>query len=545
MNNFYKDNEALKKQLQHPLMERIAEMCEKGYTNEEGSEYAPKDYNDLQDSYDKTLEILGEISAEVIAANAARVDLEGPHCADGRVTYASGTQQNHETLIEAGLYGMTMPRRYGGLNFPTTLFVMASEIVARADAGFCHIWSLQSCADTINEFAEEELKEEFLPLIAEGATCSMDLTEPDSGSDLQSATLRATWNEELGEWRLNGVKRFITNGDADVKLILARSEEGTTDGRGLSYFVYNKKWGGITVRRIEHKMGIKGSPTCELVFKDAPAKLIGRRRMGLIKYVMALMNSARLGIGAQSVGISEAAYREAKRYAAERKQFGQTIDNFAAVQEMLQSMKARLDASRALLYETSRNVDMYKLMQTKAQLTNEEKAEMKQYQQDADMLTPLLKLTSSEYCNRNTYDAVQVYGGSGYMRDFTVERLYRDARVTSIYEGTSQLQVVAAIRYVTNGALLNKIEKYLEQLPASEQKSRLTVMTEQFASACTMAAEQGAAFTDRHARRLVEMGAGIVMGALLLLDKADEQSANLYIRMAQAENAAAITFMTA
>lgn len=545
MNNFYKDNEALKKQLQHPLMERIAEMCEKGYTNEDGSEYAPKDYNDLQDSYDKTLEILGEISAEVIAANAAGVDVEGPHCADGRVTYASGTQQNHETLIEAGLYGMTMPRRYGGLNFPTTLFVMASEIVARADAGFCNIWSLQSCADTINEFADEELKEEFLPLIAEGATCSMDLTEPDSGSDLQSATLRATWNEELGEWRLNGVKRFITNGDADVKLILARSEEGTSDGRGLSYFVYNKKWGGITVRRIEHKMGIKGSPTCELVFKDAPAKLIGRRRMGLIKYVMALMNSARLGIGAQSVGISEAAYREAKRYAAERKQFGQTIDNFAAVQEMLQSMKARLDASRALLYETSRNVDMYKLMQTKAQLTNEEKAEMKQYQQDADMLTPLLKLTSSEYCNRNTYDAVQVYGGSGYMRDFTVERLYRDARVTSIYEGTSQLQVVAAIRYVTNGALLNKIEKYLEQLPASEQKSRLTVMTEQFASACTMAAEQGAAFTDRHARRLVEMGAGIVMGALLLLDKADEQSANLYIRMAQAENAAAITFMTA
>ncbi len=545
MNNFYKDNEALKKQLQHPLMERIAEMCEKGYTNEDGSEYAPKDYNDLQDSYDKTLEILGEISAEVIAANAAGVDLEGPHCADGRVTYASGTQQNHETLIEAGLYGMTMPRRYGGLNFPTTLFVMASEIVARADAGFCNIWSLQSCADTINEFADEELKEEFLPLIAEGATCSMDLTEPDSGSDLQSATLRATWNEDLDEWRLNGVKRFITNGDADVKLILARSEEGTTDGRGLSYFVYNKKWGGITVRRIEHKMGIKGSPTCELVFKDAPAKLIGRRRMGLIKYVMALMNSARLGIGAQSVGISEAAYREAKRYAAERKQFGQTIENFAAVQEMLQSMKARLDASRALLYETSRNVDMYKLMQTKAQLTNEEKAEMKQYQQDADMLTPLLKLTSSEYCNRNTYDAVQVYGGSGYMRDFTVERLYRDARVTSIYEGTSQLQVVAAIRYVTNGALLNKIEKYLEQLPASEQKSRLTVMTEQFASACTMAAEQGAAFTDRHARRLVEMGAGIVMGALLLLDKADEQSANLYIRMAQAENAAAITFMTA
>ncbi|MBP3331844.1 MAG: acyl-CoA dehydrogenase family protein, partial [Tidjanibacter sp.] len=287
MNNFYKDNEALKKQLQHPLMERIAEMCEKGYTNEDGSEYAPKDYNDLQDSYDKTLEILGEISAEVIAANAAGVDLEGPHCADGRVTYASGTQQNHETLIEAGLYGMTMPRRYGGLNFPTTLFVMASEIVARADAGFCNIWSLQSCADTINEFADEELKEEFLPLIAEGATCSMDLTEPDSGSDLQSATLRATWNEELGEWRLNGVKRFITNGDADVKLILARSEEGTTDGRGLSYFVYNKKWGGITVRRIEHKMGIKGSPTCELVFKDAPAKLIGRRRMGLIKYVMA------------------------------------------------------------------------------------------------------------------------------------------------------------------------------------------------------------------------------------------------------------------
>ncbi len=543
MKNFYRDNDALYKQLHHPLMERIAQMCEKGYANEENSEYAPKDYADLLESYDKALEILGEISGEVISANAEGVDKEGPCCSGGRVTYASGTQRNHETLIEAGLYGMTMPRRFGGLNFPTTLFVMASEIVARADAGFCNIWSLQSCADTINEFADEETKAELLPRIAEGATCSMDLTEPDSGSDLQSAMLRATWDEERQIWLLNGVKRFITNGDADIKLILARSEEGTADGRGLSYFVHDKRWGGMTVRRIEHKMGIIGSPTCELVFNDAPARLIGRRRMGLIKYVMALMNSARLGIGAQSVGISEAAYREAVKYASERKQYGQTIEHFTAVREMLLGMKARLDASRALLYETSRCVDMYKLLQTLPSLTEQEKAEMKQYQQDADMLTPILKLTSSEYCNRNTYDAVQVYGGSGYMRDFTVERLYRDARVTSIYEGTSQLQVVAAIRYVTNGALLGRIDRYMDALPASEHKDRLMKMREIFAAACQTASEQGAAYTELHARRLVEMGAGIVMGALMLLDGADETSVKLYIRLAEADTYATQAFM--
>ena len=524
MANFYTDNSDLKFQLSHPLMQKIVELKEQDFKDSGVYDYAPCSVEDAIDSYDKVMEVMGEICADTIAANAEQVDHDGPVCENGRVTYAAGTAENQRVLTQAGMYGMSLPRQYGGLNFSLVPYVMAEELVSRADAGFANIWGLQGCAETIHEFASEEIKAEFLPRIPQGDTCSMDLTEPDAGSDLQAAMLKAEWCEEKGMWMLNGVKRFITNGDAQIKLVLARSEEGTRDGRGLSYFVHDQKWGGVTVRRIENKLGIKGSPTCELVFKNAPAKLIGERRMGLIKYVMSLMNGARLGVGAQSTGISEAAYREAYKYACERRQFGKAIIEFPAVYEMLAVMKAKLQASRAILYETTRFVDIYKsygfIAETR-KLTPEERQEMKKYQRYADMFTPVLKMMSSEYCNQNAYDAIQIHGGSGYMKEYPVERIYRDARITTIYEGTSQLQTVAAIRYVTTGAYLAKIREYEAEEVAPEfavLKKTLVDMTAQYEQACALVHGHDNDYVDFHARRLVEMAGHIIMGWLLVLD---------------------------
>ncbi|MCL2434782.1 MAG: acyl-CoA dehydrogenase family protein [Lentimicrobiaceae bacterium] len=523
--NYYLDNEVLKLQLSHPLMEKIVKLKENNFEYAKEVPIAPVDFEDAIDSYHKVLEIVGEICGDIIAPNAESVDIEGVHVENGRVVYAQGTQENLKALTDAGLFGMSLPYKYNGLNFPMVPYVMAAELVSRADGGFANIWGLQDCAETIREFASEEIKSEFLPRINKGDTCSMDLTEPDAGSDLQAVQLKATFDEQTNCWRLNGIKRFITNGDAHIKLVLARSEEGTKDGRGLSYFVYDTNDNAVIIRRVENKMGIKGSPTCELVFKNAPAKLVGERRMGLIKYVMSLMNSARLGVGAQSVGISEAAYREAYKYAQKREQFGKAILNFPAVYEMLYNMRAKIDASRAILYETARCVDVYKLWQEVAkerQLTSEERAEMKHYNKLADALTPMLKLMSSEFCNQICYDAVQVHGGTGFMQDFPVERMYRDARITTIYEGTSQLQVVAAIRAVINetyAALIEVFEK--EEVPQEFEriKFELNTMRAYYEHAKNLVSGMNSdEMLDLHARRLVEMAAYIIMTYLLMFD---------------------------
>ena len=554
MANFYTDNPDLKHHLTHPMMQKIVALKERDYSDAAKFDYAPFNFDDAMDNYDKVLEIVGDLCGNVIAGNAESVDHEGPTVANGRVTYASGTQQNLEACRQAGLMGMSMPRRLGGLNFPITPYIMAADIVSRADTGFENLWGLQDCAETLYEFASEDQKQRFIPRVCKGETMSMDLTEPDAGSDLQSVMLKATQKED-GSWVLNGVKRFITNGDADIHLVLARSEEGTTDGRGLSMFVYDKRNGGVNVRRIENKMGIKGSPTCELVYKNAPAELVGDTRMGLIKYVMALMNGARLGIAAQSVGVSELAYREALQYAKERCQFGKPIIEFPAVAEMIAVMKAKLDASRSLLYETSRYVDLYKIYEDIAKersLTADERKEMKQYKKLADALTPMAKGMSSEYCNQNAYDCIQVHGGSGFMKDYACERIYRDARITSIYEGTTQLQVVAAIRHVTTGTYMTLINGYneVEVRPELQPlKDRLVAMTAKYQEAVedvTGANEQ--AYTDFMARRLVEMAGNIVMGYLLLLDaqrnESFQRSAAVYNKMADAEVAKHYEFIT-
>jgi 3-(methylthio)propanoyl-CoA dehydrogenase len=554
MANFYNDNKDLFFHLHHPLMKKIVRLKESDFTERDNYDYAPLDHEDAMDSYDKVLEIIGDISGEIIHNNAESVDHDGPVLLNNEVKYAAGTQQNHDVLVKSGMIGMSLPRKYGGLNFPIVPYVMSAEIVSRADAGFANIWGLQDCAETIHEFASDEIKKEFLPRFNKGATAAMILTEPDAGSDLQAVQLKASFDEKSGKWYLNGVKRFITNGDADISLVLARTEEGTSDARGLSLFVYDRKEKAVNIRRIENKLGIKGSPTCEMVFNRAPAILIGDTRMGLIKYVMSLMNSARLGVGAQSVGIAEAAYREALKYAYEREQFGKPIIQYPAIYELLTMMQVKIHASRSLLYETARFVDIYKAythISEKRKLEPEERNEMKYYSRNSDILTPLVKLFASEYCNQIAYDAIQIHGGTGYMKDFTVERLYRDARITTIYEGTSQLQVVAAIRGVGNGAYIKLMREYASRPVHPELdylKNSLLKMTDQFEKTSEKINENGDnELLSFHSRRLVEMAGNTIMGYLLLLDAERDrkylQSADIFIRKVRAENVSNVSFI--
>ena len=547
MANFYTDHPEIKFNLESsPLMQRIVELKENGYADKDSFDYAPEDFADAIDSYNRVLEVAGDITANTIFPNSEDVDAEGPHCEDGRVRYASKTYENLEATRKAGLNGVTMPRRFGGLNFPITAYTAINEMIASADAGFENIWSLQDCIETLYCFGNEQQRQKYIPRVCKGETMSMDLTEPDAGSDLQRVMLKATPDPENNCWRLNGVKRFITNGDSDIHLVLARSEEGTTDGRGLSMFIYDKRDGGVNVRHIEHKLGIHGSPTCELVYKNAKAQLCGDTRLGLIKYVMALMNGARLGIAAQSVGVEQEAYNEALAYARERAQFGKKIIEFPAVYDMLSRMKAKLDAGRSLLYQTARLVDVYKALEDigrDRQLTPEERQEMKKYQRMADAFTPLAKGMNSEYANQNAYDAISVHGGSGFIMEYKCQRLYRDARIFSIYEGTTQLQVVAAIRYITNGSYLNYLREMLQDevadqfLPLKARVEAMAALLEQAIAIVKEAANQD--LHDFVARRLYDMTAETMMSLLIILDATRAphlfaKSAHVYVRMAEA-----------
>ena len=546
MANYYSDHPEIEFHLNHPLMKRVVDLKERNYAEKDQFEDAPVNYEDAIENYKRLLDITGDVAANIIEPNSEDVDLEGPHLENGRMIYASKTFENLDATRKAGLWGLSMPRRYGGLNLPNAIFSMASEIIAAADAGFQNIWSLQSCIDTLYEFGSEEQRQKYIPRICAGETMSMDLTEPDAGSDLQRVMLKATQDED-GTWRLNGVKRFITNGDSDIHLVLARSEEGTKDGRGLSMFIYDKRDGGVTVRHIEHKLGIHGSPTCELVYKNAKAELCGNTRLGLIKYVMALMNGARLGIAAQSVGVEQEAYNEGLAYAKERAQFGEKIINFPAVYDMLSRMKAKLDAGRSLLYCCARYVDIYKALEDIARdtkLTPEERQEMKKYTRLADAFTPLAKGMNSEYANQNAYDAISIHGGSGFIMEYKCQRLFRDARIFSIYEGTTQLQVVAAIRYITNGTYLNIIKEMLESEVSDDLKAlkaRVAKLADLYEAAINKVKEANdQAVHDFLARRLYNMTGDIVMSLLILDDatKAPElfaKSANVYVRMAEEE----------
>lgn len=547
MANYYIDQPEIEFHLNHPLMKRIVELKERNFADKDKHEDAPVNYEDAIENYKRILDITGEIAANIIEPNSEAVDQEGPHLIDNRMHYASKTYQNLEATRQGGLWGVSMPRRYGGLNLPNVVFSMLSEMISSADAGFQNIWSLQSCIDTLYEFGTDEQRERFIPRISKGETMSMDLTEPDAGSDLQRVMLKATFDEKENCWRLNGVKRFITNGDSDLHLVLARSEEGTHDGRGLSMFIYDKRDGGVDVRHIEHKLGIHGSPTCELVYKNAKAELVGNTRMGLIKYVMALMNGARLGIAAQSVGLSYEAYKEGLNYARERAQFGKKIITFPAVYDMLARMKAKLDAGRSLLYQTARYVDIYKALEDIARdekLSPEDRQEMKKYTRLADAFTPLAKGINSEYANQNAYDAISIHGGSGFIMEYKCQRLFRDARIFSIYEGTTQLQVVAAIRYITNGTYLTIMKEMLETAVNDAMqplKTRVATLVSLYEEALEKIKESNhQEQQDFLARRLYNMTAGIIQSLLLIEDASKapelfEKSANVFVRLTEEE----------
>ena len=540
------DAKKLQYYLDSPLMKRIVELKERDFADKDKFDYAPVSFDDAIENYKRIVEITDEVAKNIIEPNSESVDQEGPHLENNRMIYASKTYENLDTTRKAGLWGVTMPRRFGGLNLPMTVFSMLSELVSAADSGFQNVWSLQSCIDTLYEFGTPEQQAKYIPRICAGETMSMDLTEPDAGSDLQHVMLKATQDED-GTWRLNGVKRFITNGDSDIHLVLARSEEGTRDGRGLSMFIYDKRDGGVDVRHIEKKLGIHGSPTCELVYKNAKAELCGDRRLGLIKYVMSLMNGARLGIAAQSVGLQQEAYDQAVSYARERKQFGEAIINFPAVYDMLSRSKAKLDASRAILYQTSRYVDIYKTLEDisrERKLTAEERKEMKTYSRLADAFTPLGKGMTSEFANQSAYDCVSVHGGSGFIMEYKAQRLLRDARIFSIYEGTTQLQVVAAIRYITNGTYLNIMkEMLLEEVSEAVKplRDRIAKCVDLYAEAIDkVKADNDQAEHDFLGRRLYNMTGDIVLSLLLLKDATKdseefEKSANVFVRMAEEE----------
>ncbi|MDR0932165.1 MAG: acyl-CoA dehydrogenase family protein, partial [Victivallales bacterium] len=529
-----KDNSDLVFTLNNLDLTEVAALREDNYKLAEEFDNAPKSFEDALDNYNRVLEIVGEICADRIEPRSRTVDEEGPHFENGIVTYHPLTVQNLKDLEQAGVMGVMLEHRFGGLNFPVSVYTMMTEMVSRADGSLQNIFGLQDIAETISFFGSEEQKQKYLPGFASGEfDGSMDLTEPDFGSDLQSVRLRAWQDEKTGQWYLNGMKRFITNGCAQVHLVLARSEEGTSDGRGLSMFIA-EKCPQLIVRRIEHKLGIHGVATCELQYNDVPAQLCGKRRFGLIKYVMSLMNGARVAISGQALGIAEAAYREARKYASERMQFKKSIDQFPAIYNMLSDMKVKLTAARALLYETTRSVDLrngYTELVEKGGASPEVIAKQKYYNKVAAVLTPMCKALATEMANQVTYDAIQIHGGTGYMKDFNVERFYRDARITNIYEGTTQLQVVAAIGGVIQRENNVRI-KELSELPFSGKLLRLRdklleLHARQLEAVKFLVEKKDQAYHDLVARSLVEMETYIFVGFLLLRDaqKCEERSA--------------------
>ena len=525
--NFYTDNPDLYAQLDRLDLREVVDVLEDGYRYQHGAPGAPRNYADAVDNYRLILTVLGEVCANRIAPRAAEADEEGVRCEDGRVVLPSATREGLALLSQAGLMGATLSWDVGGLNVPTTVLQMMVEILSRADPALMSIFALQEVSAIIAEFGDEEMKARVLPRFARGeVTGAMVLTEPDAGSDLGAVQTRATWDEAAGVWRLHGVKRFITNGCADVLLVLARSEEGSTDARGLSLFEVEAD-DTVRVRRLENKLGLHASPTCELQFDGTPARLVGKRRFGLIRYTWALMNGARVAVAAQAVGIAEAAYREALRYAQQRAQFDTTIDRIPAVYRMLLSMRGEIEATRALVYETGRWVDLrkaYERLKARGELDDDGRARLKLADRLTAVLTPLAKYHATEMGNRVCTQAIQVHGGTGYMREFAVERHFRDIRVTNIYEGTSQLQVAAA----TGGLLGHALDELLDTWSAHTYPTHVSDLKRTLDEGNALLARSvdhlkehdDRALIDYHAVDLADMAVYLLTSWLMLRDAA-------------------------
>ncbi len=534
MNNFYTDNKDLQFVLENIDLKEIVSLREGNFGEANSFDHAPKTYEEAKENYRRALEVIGEVTGDRIAPRSRTVDEEGPQFENNKVTYHPLTQANLKDLKNAGVMGVMLPYKYGGLNFPNTIYTMMTELVSRADGSLQNLFGLQDISETISEFGTEEQKQNYLPGFASGESDgSMDLTEPDSGSDLQSVRLKATQDPKTGQWYLNGMKRFITNGCAKVHLVLARSEEASSDGRGLSMFICTA-CPQLIVRRIEHKLGIHGVATCELQYNHVPAELCGLRRRGLTKYIMALMNGARVAIAGQALGIAEAAYRDAKKYASERTQFKQQIDKFPAVYDMLTRMKIKLVAARTLLYETTKTVDLrsvYSKLVEHNDAANVNQAHQERFKYISKMaaiLTPMAKALCTETSNEVAYDGIQIHGGTGYMKDFNAERYARDARITNIYEGTTQLQVVAAIGGVMQRTLDKSIDELL-RLPYDGALERMThevrdMLTKHKKAIAFVQAKKDSAYHDLMARNLVEMEIIIYTSLLMMRDALKDRS---------------------
>lgn len=537
MPNFFTENKDLLFHFNNLHLEEIVEIAEDNYEQADEFNYAPVNYEDAIENYRKVLEVLGDITGNFIAERAAGVDEEGAVFKEGKVHYAKGTAENLKQLAQADLRGMIFPRKYGGLNFTFTTYIIASEMISRADASLINLFGLQDIGDTIMKFGTEEQRQEFLPGFCSGEyTGAMALTEPDAGSDLQAVKLHA-YQDENGQWYLKGMKRFITNGNGDILLVLARSEAGTKDARGLSMFVcYGDD---VKVRRIENKLGIHGSPTCELQFNDVPAQLVGQRKFGLIKYVLDLMYRARIGISAQAVGISQAAYEEALIYAKEREQFGKSIYNMPVVANILIDMRVTLEANRALLYDAAQTVDLKERLDEKikklkedGKSVGEENLRTKKITKESNFVTPLAKYICTEAANKMTYDALQIHGGTGYMKEFNIERLARDARITNIYEGTSQLQIIAATGGVINDIFANKFDDYEKKnykSGAAHLVNHLIEIRKTFNDCRRYVVEKNdPAFQEVAAKDIVELYSYLYIG-YLLLDQAEKDPQKVFI----------------
>ncbi len=555
MSNFYKDNPDILFHFQNMDLSRVIDLREDNFSEKGKFPEAPVNREDALDNYLRILDITGDISGEFIAPRAADVDIEGAHFENGTVTYAKGTVEALERLKKADLLGFTIPRRFGGINMPKTVYSAAIEIISRGDAALTNLFGLQEIAETIYKYGSEDQHRRFLPRFCSGEVSgSMALTEPDAGSDLQVISLKARQGDN-GQWLLNGVKRFITNGCGNISLVMARSEEEISGGRGISLFIYERDK-NMRIRRIENKLGIHGSPTCELQFNNAEAELLGKRKLGLIRYTMSLMNGARLGISAQAVGIAEAAFRESDKYAEERIQFKRPIREFSAVYEMLTDMKTSIEAGRSLLYETSRIVDIKEGLEEAAKKHPENKNDMKTetslYTKYAALFTPITKVYTTEMANKICYDAIQIHGGVGFTSEFNVERHFRDVRITSIYEGTTQLQVVAALGGIVSGLIFERLDEYENNdfSSVSELYKKAQELRKHLEDSVTFVKDKNShEFQEFHAGRLVDLAIDTILSYLLCMDalhsERKKKVANLFIQKAVIRIQANMNFIKA
>lgn len=535
--NYFTDNEDLQLQFDsliswEPIVQEIehgfADAAEYKKTSDERLAMAPSSTEEAVEYYRTILEALGEMMGKEVAPRSAEMDRIGLKYENGKVTYPEAQDYCFDELRKAGLMPFAFSRRYGGLSMPVTAQSMALEIAARADASFSLAYGNANVAEIVARYGSEEMIDEWIPKWAAGdISCAMALTEPNYGSDLPNVQTRAV-KDEKGTWRITGAKRFITHASGYHKapcviLTLARTGSPTSGARGLSFFLVESKH--VEIAGIERKMGLHCSPTCEVVYDNAPAHLIGEEGLGLLRYSMGMMNSARLVIAAQSLGIAESARFEARKYAHERIQFGKPIEEIPAVRKMLDRMDAESAGMRALLLEASRTIDMY--MWRKEHLTKHEGLPEKQAKKDeqvrkweklADLFTPLSKYYISEMCVSIAYDAVQIHGGAGFTEDYDVSRIYRDSRITTIYEGTTQLQIVAAIGGVTAGMAQNGfLRSYIEEEMAGfTPSSTLRTLFEMFeANAELYRSIEDSETKARYASEAVESAARFLLGMLM------------------------------